>query len=165
MATEMKEEIYDTKHREIVNFIVKKFKNNPKTKFIDIEVPFNDYGNRGVVDILVKYRKRIFNITLKIIEVKTNLRNFGESIRQLKNAKAYFEKENKNIVMILALLNTKENFEHFKQNYHSLSILHNFEVQFVNPKAEEGKLFFYKAKFNDINTDELFNELCNLGFN
>lgn len=62
--------------------------------FIDIEIPYNFYGFKGWVD-LVEIIKGIPNVCKNVVfltELKTQLQDIGETIRQVKRMNDYFLK-------------------------------------------------------------------------
>ncbi len=71
---------------------------NKKTKFIppsrklkfDTEVPYNHYGDRGFIDLLITTKRRGKIERKHMIEFKTEIRDLGEMLRQFKKMEKYY---------------------------------------------------------------------------
>lgn len=193
--------ISDKKHAEIVKGLIKHFiylpcssiknlkegklyevLNCSKKYFVyEIESPYNYYGERGFVDLVIgnKLHKEIFSFwdsqkcesrgcspsgkkicTIKFFEVKTEIRDIGETFRQLQKIKRYYllsRNEIKGIpicdystkVLILVILDTIEN----------LKILEEYKDVFNSLNENDFHFFTWIATYNDINTDSNLEKL------
>lgn len=89
--------LYDKRHAKLVEDIVKYIKEIDKSDdivWLKTEEHYNHYGNRGSVDIAylsnLSYSKGKF---LRLYEVKPEIRNLNETIRQCKKAYKFFLSE------------------------------------------------------------------------
>ena len=133
----------DNKHAEIMNYIVKNLrytKGFPEnSQSIEVESPYNYYGDRGFVDIVVYSKNTILkrdNITEKFFhydsltlwEIKTELNDIGELLRQINRAQKYFLKarqiigkhkidtQRTEVKSFLVFPNTPHNIKTFNEN-------------------------------------------------
>lgn len=115
----------------------------PKDTVIDTEVPYNHYGIRGFVDIVSTKSFDKYNFH-QLYELKTNLNDVGEAIRQVKKQEKWYKTgvdlpQQDEIMSYLVLPFTKENVEVFLENtalFKSINLIWFF--------PEEGK---YLQKF------------------
>ena len=73
----------DRKHAEMIRAYIDRF----ALENYQTEVPYNYYGSRGFVDLVVIGKK------VKLVEFKTRLDDIGEIIRQVKNQRTSLEAE------------------------------------------------------------------------
>lgn len=117
--------------------------NGQSAQKYEVEVPYNYYGSRGFIDLVMHFKGG----THHIIEFKTKIEDFGATIRQIKQAREFYPKtvgiQHQDIVQMLILLDTIENRGIYKENAKILedSFIHVF---FIPPKgkitdAGEGK--------------------------
>lgn len=84
--------IYDGKHAALMqSFISVSLREG--FEFVGCEVPYNHYGDRGVVDVVLRKRKaRRGGGVWQVCELKPVLADVGETIRQVHRAREYFQK-------------------------------------------------------------------------
>jgi hypothetical protein len=78
-----------------------------ETRAFETEVPYNYFGDRGIIDFVDYWINRTYNLSdlsdlepsnpglldfLQLYELKTELLDIGETIRQVKKAKLFFAK-------------------------------------------------------------------------
>jgi len=74
-------DISDIAHRKLMKQYIERLETlfDHENLHVEIEKPYNYYGQRGFIDIFY-----VTDFSYNICEVKSNLDNFGEAIRQLK---------------------------------------------------------------------------------
>lgn len=72
--------------------VVRWFSQHPAAK-VYCEVPFNVYGQRGIVDVVALAKLSPTNEQWRgaACELKPNIVNFGETLRQVRKAETYFQ--------------------------------------------------------------------------
>lgn len=103
----MGEDPRDQEHAELIEeFLQLEEWQNPEE--YKIEEPYNYYGERGFIDLLI-----IMKGTYYLFEFKTELRDIGETIRQVKKMGKYYPKEkdlsSESIHSYLVVKDTEEN--------------------------------------------------------
>jgi len=104
----------------LTNSLIEYYKEN-YGKYIEEIVPekhYNYYGDRGIVDLFVRYKHK--NDWDRIFEIKSNPNNANEVLRQFNRMKKYFYKgtdlERKPSTFELCFTPTAKNLRHFKEN-------------------------------------------------
>ena len=112
------EENKDICHRKLVEISIAKRPKN-SMEHIKVEYPYNYFGSRGFIDILVETDHYRYNY---IYEIKPFLENVGEFIRQLNQSKKILEQTNtpKIYTRVLNIFLTKENLDVIQQNFNTL---------------------------------------------
>lgn len=128
----------DIKHTSLQNFVFncrKSILERPTNAdfapfFYQVEYYYNDYGNRGFIDIYIETNSHIF-----AIEIKPNLEDLGESIRQALQPLNYLKKKGKpSVVSEIICLYNEANLEILKLHRDMLSTLpKNIRFGFANP--------------------------------
>ena len=81
----------DNNHRVLVNRVVSSYdelKDVYKKLRIELEYPYNYFGDRGFIDVLIKF----LGCDTMIFEIKPTLDDFGEGLRQLRKAQSVLER-------------------------------------------------------------------------
>jgi len=161
------EVLSDKRHRTLLNSLVVDLKTADKkyvqgTKYF-IEHYYNHYGQRGFIDLLTKSNDSLINI----FEVKPNLENLGEALRQLNRSEDVIKKhaidemdywDNRILKKIVTYLN-KENY---KIVLDSWSILNETSIGiiFFCEKNDKNDLFWpIHYKEYDVYF-EMLNSVC-----
>lgn len=114
------------KEDDITTSIIAQHKNSDSHDLIHVEpeAHYNHFGTRGVADLYLVYKRQDNDTIARIIEVKAELRNANEVIRQFKKMWEYFFVDRDprthridQAIFELAVLATEENLEHLKQYY------------------------------------------------
>lgn len=148
----------DKKHAEMMRAYVEWYRNTYKVEDthdveVEIEVPFNWYGERGFVDLLAKRTIPVYapfvgrNPEIKIIgkdcfydicELKTRIEDLGETIRQIRRAKEFFPLARgllkSHCFGWLVLLDISDNRRCFKENEELLKAA-GIETRFFDPSS------------------------------
>ncbi len=115
----MEKEIDDWKHRLLVNEHIKLLSKRENIK-LDVEHPYSHYGLNGVIDI-ISFEEDSSQTKHKVYEVKPNLINLNEGIRQLKKAREfYFKKLNEEPSLFLVTYCTYNNLKICIDNFETL---------------------------------------------
>ena len=137
--------VTDEKHRNLLNKYIKHTESlmiygSEKNTSIEVEYPYNYYGDRGFIDVLVIRNLGDILNSIRICEVKPDLDNLGEAIRQLRKAKNALLKigipriyinDFKIFLDLVTILNEK-NYNILKTSYNILSHLpERFGVMFL----------------------------------
>lgn len=142
----------DQKHAEMLNAYAKwyrgTYKGNGYDVELEIEVPFNHYGERGFIDLLAKRIVPLRDSTRKIVdidifydlcELKTHIDDLGETIRQVKRAKEFFPLTRgllkSHCFAWLVLLETHENRCCVTENEELFKVARIDEVRFFRPST------------------------------
>lgn len=124
-------DIRDEKHRRLMSNYIKDIEelNTISEEFhIELEKPYNYYGSRGFMDIIYTS-----DVSTSICEVKPDLSNLGEAIRQLRKAEDAIKNDaikdfpirySKLFLRIISILN-ENNIKIIKESY---SILKNVDI-------------------------------------
>jgi len=131
----LKKNIFDKEHAEFMNQFISEYKE--KGYNVEHEVPYNWYGDRGFIDIVLCKGNKLI-----ICELKPQLTDIGETIRQVRKAEDVFLKAKpeysrfEDIKFVLVLKATNENLEVCKQYS---EVLKGVKVIFWNTdkKAQE----------------------------
>lgn len=121
----------DVQHRKLVKQIIQETRakqlEGHKYKY-DCEVPYNNFGNRGFVDLIIESRTIVqdefTSEYFAIIEAKPVLDDLGHTIRQLRGARAAYKKG----LMVLAVYLTKHNLDFIEENFEILATLNDFMI-------------------------------------
>jgi len=156
--------ISDKQHAEMIRIVLEEIKHgntriqNGWLRQLEVESPFNYYGERGFVDI-VDYDRADNNITFW--EMKTDLRNVGETLRQMHKTRDYFLKARSSIngykigtdvkaMSRLVFLDTPENWQIFNDNIElflesdlMIDVIRNGKRQFIG-HTPEGKEWHFR---------------------
>lgn len=156
----------DLRHRTLLNKLLelKDFENWHKPIDVEIEYPYNYYGDRGFIDVLA-----ITKDTTSIYEIKPDLENLGEAIRQLRKAENILKKLNYSgsheethytrfidtrIDMILVTELNEENYLILEASFKILDNLpHRFWVSFIyKDKITWAPAYLLSKKLKEGNT-------------
>jgi hypothetical protein len=100
----------------LTNYLIEYHRENYDIQEIVPEKHYNYYGDRGIVDLFVRYK----NDKDHIFEIKSNPKNANEVLRQFNRMKKYFYKgtdlERRNSTFELCFTPTAKNLRHFKEN-------------------------------------------------
>jgi len=116
----------DIKHRQLMNILVKKFKNHK----IEPEVYYNHFGLKGYIDLVLETQHNGY-----IIEIKTECHDLGEIIRQLNTPIKALDKY-KNYTKVLAVPFINNNRIFIKENMNILFCANITVLCIINVDAE-----------------------------
>lgn len=108
---------------------------------VEVEAPYNHYGFRGFVDVVLRSRAKDPIPRWRVCELKPELTDLGEAVRQVKKAQRYFcqargdllGREEYEIEFPLVLLATYENLH---MCIHYFNVLRDIKVEFFSPDRE-----------------------------
>ena len=149
-------------------------KNTPDSISLEIrpEEHYNHYGTRGIVDLFIREKQEYPSgregVTDYIIEVKSELRNANEVIRQANKMHDYFYKGSDwgkpvhNYFILFVELNPS-NYSHIKENKHMYQSLakKGVDIFFCDDEGLEANLFptgditvFDFERWSEIHSEE-----------
>jgi len=132
-----------SKEDRITNSLIENIQNRNYTEIIEAspEHHYNYYGTRGVADLLLKY-KSVEETKVEVIEVKAELNNANEVIRQTKKMAEHFFRDksnsapyNSDIQFKLLIYPTEKNLEHIINNFSMYNSLKKIKVAFYHPEG------------------------------
>lgn len=141
--------IKDKQHAKMVTELISLFKIRfGKDADVKVEVPYNWYGSRGVIDIVVDVRKtkQVF-----LYEVKPTIEDIGGAIRQVTNQQKYYPPSHRDrfgtrrIVSTLILLETVSNVNLY--NSHK-ALFDSIKLLFFNPTAQDENLLLHNPSLH-----------------
>lgn len=130
-----RDEIWDKDHAKFMKGFVAEYKAQGWSE--EHEVPYNWYGQRGWIDVLLHKGN-----TLLVCELKPKLENVGETIRQIKQAQEVFLKalpSYKKFDDIQYLLVLKANDENLRLCKKYFDLLKDLDVFFWSENKEKDK--------------------------
>ena len=106
------------------------------------EVHYNHYGTRGIVDLFVRKTYESGSIRDDVIEIKSELTNANEIIRQFNKMSSFFYKgadwsKPPRHSFVLGILLTKNNVEHLIENIQMYKSLNSSSKVFIGFSTEE----------------------------
>lgn len=105
----------DQLHSQIQSILIKHIKEKRWNLKVYAEYPYNNFGDRGFIDVLeISNDGHCF-----IYEIKTHLKNLGESLRQLNKAEVVLKKESLGRIYHkdLLVVYSEENLEILRRCY------------------------------------------------
>ena len=113
----------------------------PRFEKVGVEVPYEHYGNRGFIDVVLKRSGDDGREHWKVCELKPRLTDLGETIRQVKQAQRYFELARRDLFKTgdctvefpLVILATDDNLRTYMK---FRRLLDETEVEFFHPDRE-----------------------------
>jgi len=148
----------DKKHAELINFYIEKVKARGGKYWV--EEPYNYYGTRGFVDLVVKYSENPF---LNLYEFETKLDDVGRIIRKVKANQHFFAIGNKRfqdfpVQCFLIVLDTEKNR---KIAFELRRLFERVPIGFLRPNQESWDRFKMCIIADYEGTQEDFNRAFN----
>jgi len=129
-----------------------------KLKF-QTEVPYNHYGDRGFIDLIMTTMRQGKIERKHMIEFKTEIRDLGEMLRQYKRMRRYYPEDDqddkekwfngeKGYISLLVVKNNKENNRILVENKDYIGSKIFSKIRIWDP--EDKKITFGKELLKDL---------------
>lgn len=158
------------KEDKLTNALIRHYKKSENQESVSQvqtcpEVHYNHYGTRGIVDLFVRKNYESGSIRDNVIEIKSELTNANEIIRQFNKMSSFFYKGSDwskppRHNFVLGILLTKNNVEHLIENiqmYRSLNSSSNVFIGFSTKEYPSPYNIFPTPKY-DISDTETYVE-------